>query len=176
MALALRAPSLRYGVLRRRCAAPCRTRTGAGRPLREGLNRNSLGAVSTLRASPLRGSFQIAAQFVEPEKALPDQREGLIRLLRSLTPPGRLRFATASCVAAARLLVEPEGSSTPPSPPVTKKAPFGAFFVTGGEGGIRTLDTLLTYTHFPGVLLQPLGHLTGTWMLCRGGQNEARTL
>ena len=30
---------------------------------------------------------------------------------------------------------------------------------TGGEGGIRTLDTF-PYTHFPGVLLQPLGHLT----------------
>ena len=29
----------------------------------------------------------------------------------------------------------------------------------GGEGGIRTLDTL-RYTHFPGVLLRPLGHLT----------------
>lgn len=32
--------------------------------------------------------------------------------------------------------------------------------IYGGEGGIRTLDTLLTYTHFPGVLLQPLGHFT----------------
>ncbi len=32
--------------------------------------------------------------------------------------------------------------------------------IFGGEGGIRTLDTLLTYTHFPGVLLQPLGHFT----------------
>jgi hypothetical protein len=32
----------------------------------------------------------------------------------------------------------------------------------GGEGGIRTLDTL-PYTHFPGVLLQPLGHLTKFW-------------
>ena len=32
-------------------------------------------------------------------------------------------------------------------------------FQDGGEGGIRTLDTL-PYTHFPGVLLQPLGHLT----------------
>ncbi len=30
----------------------------------------------------------------------------------------------------------------------------------GGERGIRTLETLLTLTHFPGVLLQPLGHLT----------------
>ena len=31
----------------------------------------------------------------------------------------------------------------------------------GGERGIRTLDTLLTYTHFPGVRLQPLSHLSG---------------
>ena len=30
----------------------------------------------------------------------------------------------------------------------------------GGERGIRTLETLQTLTHFPGVLLQPLGHLT----------------
>ncbi len=29
-----------------------------------------------------------------------------------------------------------------------------------GEGGIRTRDTLLEYTHFPGVRLQPLGHLS----------------
>jgi hypothetical protein len=28
------------------------------------------------------------------------------------------------------------------------------------ERGIRTLDTLEGYTHFPGVLLQPLGHLS----------------
>ena len=33
-------------------------------------------------------------------------------------------------------------------------------FIYGGERGIRTLDTLLTYTRFPGVRLQPLGHLT----------------
>ena len=33
--------------------------------------------------------------------------------------------------------------------------------ICGGEGGIRTLGTLLTYTHFPGVLLKPLGHLSG---------------
>lgn len=29
----------------------------------------------------------------------------------------------------------------------------------GGEGGIRTLEALRP-THFPGVLLRPLGHLT----------------
>jgi hypothetical protein len=30
----------------------------------------------------------------------------------------------------------------------------------GGETGIRTLDTLWGYTHFPGVPLQPLEHLS----------------
>src|SRR3546814_9919175 len=30
--------------------------------------------------------------------------------------------------------------------------------VLGGAGGIRTLDTLLAYTHFPGERLRPLGH------------------
>jgi hypothetical protein len=30
----------------------------------------------------------------------------------------------------------------------------------GGERGIRTPDTVLPYTHFPGVRLQPLGHLS----------------
>ena len=34
----------------------------------------------------------------------------------------------------------------------------------GGERGIRTLDTLLRCTHFPGALLKPLGHLS---ILCR---------
>ena len=33
---------------------------------------------------------------------------------------------------------------------------------SGGESGIRTRDRLFTYTRFPGVLLQPLGHLTKT--------------
>src|SRR5512147_1390927 len=30
----------------------------------------------------------------------------------------------------------------------------------GGESGIRTHDTLLTYTRFPSVRLKPLGHLS----------------
>ena len=30
--------------------------------------------------------------------------------------------------------------------------------VRGGAGGIRTLDTVLPYTHFPGERLRPLGH------------------
>ena len=32
-----------------------------------------------------------------------------------------------------------------------------------GESGIRTRGTLLEYTHFPGVLLKPLGHLSSTF-------------
>ena len=34
------------------------------------------------------------------------------------------------------------------------------FSLNSGETGIRTRDTLLTYTRFPGVPLQPLEHLS----------------
>ncbi len=44
---------------------------------------------------------------------------------------------------------------------LNKNCPFGAILKNfGGERGIRTLDTLLRYTHFPGVPLQPLEHLS----------------
>lgn len=36
----------------------------------------------------------------------------------------------------------------------------GVEVLTCREEGIRTLDTLLEYTHFPGVRLRPLGHLS----------------
>jgi hypothetical protein len=35
----------------------------------------------------------------------------------------------------------------------------------GGGGGIRTLDTGVPYTHFPGVRLRPLGHPSRTCLL-----------
>src|SRR6185295_1165611 len=38
------------------------------------------------------------------------------------------------------------------------RAQCGKIRPGGGAGGIRTLDTLLTYTHFPGERLRPLGH------------------
>ena len=44
--------------------------------------------------------------------------------------------------------------------PKTQKGPFGTLNVFGGEGGIRTLDTLLTYTPLAGERLQPLGHFS----------------
>ncbi len=44
---------------------------------------------------------------------------------------------------------------------VRKQLPNQVFKdVSGGERGIRTPDTVLPYTHFPGVRLQPLGHLS----------------
>ena len=36
--------------------------------------------------------------------------------------------------------------------------------VGGGDGGIRTLDTGLPYTHFPGVRLRPLGHVSALYV------------
>jgi hypothetical protein len=36
----------------------------------------------------------------------------------------------------------------------------GIWNFNGGERGIRTPDTGSPYTHFPGVRLQPLGHLS----------------
>ena len=42
----------------------------------------------------------------------------------------------------------------------------------GGEGGIRTLDTL-PYTHFPGVRLRPLGHLSVGAEFSTGLRNTA---
>ncbi len=50
----------------------------------------------------------------------------------------------------------------------TKKPAYRlAFEYFGGEGGIRTRDKLSTYTHFPGVLLQPLGHLSRYFVECK---------
>ncbi len=54
------------------------------------------------------------------------------------------------------------GGGSPPVENIKEKSPYfrtGSHLEYGGEGGIRTPDTL-PYTHFPGVLLQPLGHLT----------------
>ncbi len=109
-------------------------------------------------------------------------REGLIRAVRSplrgavATLPRRNRCAVSdSRLAAARgcappslrsgvpiasRLVEPWRGLSPALTYIKKPGTRPGSFIYGGEGGIRTLDRLLTYTHFPGVLLQPLGHLT----------------
>ncbi|GAN69530.1 hypothetical protein Abol_043_012 [Acetobacter orleanensis JCM 7639] len=44
----------------------------------------------------------------------------------------------------------------------------------GGETGIRTLGTLLTYTRFPSVRLKPLGHLSGAGVVIATLTDQAR--
>ena len=41
-----------------------------------------------------------------------------------------------------------------------KNASIRKHFFNSREEGIRTLDALLEHTHFPGVRLRPLGHLS----------------
>ena len=87
-------------------------------------------------------------------------RGGLTRFAR---PAGSPLTAFTVCPTGCRQLSTPgRGFSSPRCVQYTKKKPvlsYELFFKYGGEGGIRTPDTL-PYTHFPGVLLQPLGHLT----------------
>ena len=87
-------------------------------------------------------------------------RRGLTRFAR---PAGSLFAALSVCptgCASSRTPVR--ASHTRHAVQHTKKKPvlaYELFLRYGGEAGIRTPDTL-PYTHFPGVLLQPLGHLT----------------
>ena len=86
-------------------------------------------------------------------------RGGLTRFAR---PCGAARLLRARSVQLAAPVVEPRsGVLIPPCGEYKRKEPvlaYELFLKYGGEGGIRTPDTL-PYTHFPGVLLQPLGHL-----------------
>ncbi len=88
--------------------------------------------------------------------------EGGIDSLRS--PCGQtVRYALSLSNWLSPVVEPRSGDSHPPAgvQHAKKKPAFSCelFFKYGGEGGIRTPDTL-PYTHFPGVLLQPLGHLT----------------
>ena len=67
-----------------------------------------------------------------------------------------------------------EGRQNPRFAETKKKPAFACelFLKYGGERGVRTLDTL-PYTHFPGVLLQPLGHLTTFFTVTPLGGNGA---
>ena len=88
--------------------------------------------------------------------------EGEIDSLRS--PCGQPALCVRSLSNWLPPVVEPRSWVLIPPQRVqhAKKSPYfrtSSFSEYGGEGGIRTPDTL-PYTHFPGVLLQPLGHLT----------------
>ena len=86
-------------------------------------------------------------------------RGGLTRFAR---PAGSPLTVFVVCPTGCASCRTPVGASHPPRVHYAKKKlalSYELFFKYGGEGGIRTPDTL-PYTHFPGVLLQPLGHLT----------------
>ncbi len=87
-------------------------------------------------------------------------RGGLTRFAR---PCGAARSLRLRSVQLATPVVDPRsGILIPPDGELKEKSLYlrtGSHLEYGGEGGIRTPDTL-PYTHFPGVLLQPLGHLT----------------
>ena len=87
-------------------------------------------------------------------------RRGLTRFAR---PAGSLFAALSVCPTGCASSRTPVRASHPrQAMQYAKKKPvlaYELFLKYGGEAGIRTPDTL-PYTHFPGVLLQPLGHLT----------------
>ncbi len=56
-----------------------------------------------------------------------------------------------------------------------RKAPVRPPSKAGGEGGIRTLDELLTHTPLAGERLQPLGHLSKTAEDSRGAGRAQRS-
>ncbi len=62
--------------------------------------------------------------------------------------------ATLPKAPPARSIENADSRTHPPS------ARYTTLDFDGGQGGIRTRETLLTFTHFPGVRLQPLGHLS----------------
>ncbi len=112
------------------------------------------GGIDSLRSPLLGPSMGLTPSG--PTQALFKNAPGVfVRAARSLRFRSVQR-ATARCRT-------PVGGSHPPRWVLhAKKKPAFAcelLFEYGGEGGIRTPDTL-PYTHFPGVLLQPLGHLT----------------
>ena len=60
----------------------------------------------------------------------------------------RGRAPTRASKFAPGKFVEPVASNLPSAQPAIKKAPFGAFFMAGGEGGIRTHGTPKRTTDF----------------------------
>ena len=111
--------------------------------------------------------------YLRTGSSLNDGGEGGIDSLRS--PCGQRR--RLRCPTGMRQLSNPQsGILIPPRlENIKEKSPYlrtGSSLNDGGEGGIRTPDTL-PYTHFPGVLLQPLGHLTTFCLLTALGQRGA---
>ena len=110
----------------------------------------------------LRHSMRKKSPYSRTSSSLEDGGEGGIDSLRS--PCGQPVHCVRGLSNWLSPVVEPRSGLLIPPGCVqhAKKKPvlsYELFLKYGGEGGIRTPDTL-PYTHFPGVLLQPLGHLT----------------
>ncbi len=121
------------------------------------------------RCAPSPGEEHGVAEFPGGDAAhlsgLPDgaqQAKKSAKLLPAILS-GQIPRRLVICPTGCRQLPNPgRGFSSPGGVLYAKKKPvlaYELFLKYGGEGGIRTPDTL-PYTHFPGVLLQPLGHLT----------------
>ncbi len=85
--------------------------------------------------------------------------EGGIVLVHPCTRPLRGAVAIAPATQSAVLPIGRTRVQIKSSQSTKLKKAHQGLFQFGGEGGIRTLDTV-RYTHFPGVLLRPLGHLS----------------
>ncbi|GEM_PF-193064 len=106
------------------------------------------------------------AHAIEAHQHNPDYAEGTwalvtVDLSRLTSKAKRINITLPERVLALVDEVEPKASHQDPLPRQNKEGSRWDPSLFGGGGGIRTLDTRLAYTHFPGVLLQPLGHPSG---------------
>ena len=113
-------------------------------------------------SSPRTENIKEKSPYFRTSSHLEYGGEGGIDSLRSPLRGSPLT-AFAVCPTGCASCRTPVGGSHPPcTENIKEKSPYfrtSSHLEYGGEGGIRTPDTL-PYTHFPGVLLQPLGHLT----------------
>ncbi len=122
--------------------ASCRTPVGASHPPWSAIcekKSSHFRTSSSLNMAVRGGIDSLRSPCGQPTHCV----RGLSNWLRQLSNPGRGFSSPLECNMRKKKLA----------------LSYELFFEYGGEGGIRTPDTL-PYTHFPGVLLQPLGHLT----------------
>ena len=117
------------------------------------------GAVDEQPVGSAFGSGQ-RAEDVLPDPTLGPAHEAIVeRLLGAID-----RRAITPAPAALQGMDDPQKHPAIIDPPCRSRLESAYWVRTlvleagGGAGGIRTLDTLLAYTHFPGERLRPLGH------------------
>ncbi len=102
-----------------------------------------------------RRSIQLSYGRAQTQKTLFDWRRGRDGLVASLLVPP-LRCGTVGADANVSLPLHADKFFRS----VSSMRTAGDSVPTGGEGGIRTLDGLLTHTPLAGARLRPLGHLS----------------